>query len=268
MSRIIVNFFWFTIRMCNCQDRNILFCVCFWSPNELHKDICKHSSIARIGEMVQARSGIRYIILIQHVILQYPHQMRLYNYTRGCGQMVFTGALHLSAFQSVLFFSCAPRVYPLSNWWIVTVGCVCLCDGVSNCLRVFPARHLKRSNSVLITLPLLQSSCHCRTIYFFISNKFNTIDCQFSFMAVCHLFLLHIIFIYVYFLPGNSGLCFKVSMLFFPIWFHLPSVPVQLWLKDMQAWFTLFFIIIIVIKEQWGHFPCFPLKGFIMEVSR
>lgn len=51
-----------------------------------------------------------------------------------------------------------------------------MCDCVSDCLRVFSARPLNRSNSVLITLPLLQSSCHCCNIYFFIYNNTSSIQ--------------------------------------------------------------------------------------------
>lgn len=117
-------------------------------------------------------------------------------------------------------------------------GCVLVCDGVSDCLRVFPACHLNRSNSVLITLPLLQSSCHCCTIYFFIYN--NTSSTQKTvvsfhlrefvsillYINVCNSsrnkWRLAVLFLFWVFFSGNFALCFKIFILY-----HLFPAPVH-----------------------------------------
>lgn len=132
-------------------------------------------------------------------------------------------------------------------------GCMHVCDGISVCLRMFPARHLDRSNSVLITLPLLQSSCQGCTIYFFISSSTSSTQ-----KSIVKFHLWEFVAIQLssnickssrnkwrLALYGNFAACFKV---FFPTCFQLPCMPLQLWLKDTQARFPLF------LKEQWGHF--------------
>lgn len=92
--------------------------------------------------VAKAGSGDKWLMLILQLILLYPHQISLD---------------HLIAAHTTVDRRCSPLIYisvralvlvsvtPVTAGSLmdVTVGCVFLCDGASNCLRVFPAPHLR-----------------------------------------------------------------------------------------------------------------------------